>query len=152
MKVIYSPLLSTKEIDYKCNKEQILATINDDELLFDLSNIERGKQYEVQYPIRDVVKNEDGELEVTLVKYHDANAPYKELFPESFEAVNEEFETDLEPIQLEEVIIEEVTPRPSSEDLLMLAIADLDEQREKDKLDQQLAMAELAETLIGGDV
>lgn len=36
------------------------------------------------------------------------------------------------------------------EELLMMAIADLDAQREADKLEQQLAMAELAEMMMGG--
>ena len=48
-----------------------------------------------------------------------------------------------------------VAPEPQPhelaiEELLMMAIADLDAQREADKLEQQLAMAELAETMIGG--
>jgi hypothetical protein len=48
-----------------------------------------------------------------------------------------------------------VAPEPQPhelaiEELLMMAIADLDAQREADKLEQQLAMAELAETMMGG--
>ena len=45
---------------------------------------------------------------------------------------------------------EPVEPVPAIEELLMMAIADLDAQREADKLEQQLAMAELAETMMGG--
>ena len=45
---------------------------------------------------------------------------------------------------------EPVEPEPAIEELLMMAIADLDAQREADKLEQQLAMAELAETMMGG--
>ena len=33
----------------------------------------------------------------------------------------------------------------------MLAVADLDMQREQDKIETQLAIAELAETLLGGE-
>ena len=39
---------------------------------------------------------------------------------------------------------------PSEIDLLMLAIAELDMQREKDRTENQLAIAELAEVLTGG--
>lgn len=47
--------------------------------------------------------------------------------------------------------IPEPTPaKPTETDLFMLAIADLDTQREKDKTDDQIAMAELAELLLGG--
>lgn len=45
---------------------------------------------------------------------------------------------------------EPIVPEPTTDELLMMAIADLDTQREQDKLEQQLAMAELSETLIGG--
>ena len=45
---------------------------------------------------------------------------------------------------------EPTEPEPAIEELLMMAIADLDAQREADKLEQQLAMAELAETMMGG--
>ena len=50
-----------------------------------------------------------------------------------------------------ETEIPEPTPvEPTETDLVMLAIADLDTQREKDKIDDQIAMAELAELLLGG--
>lgn len=113
-----SPVRSDDKITYKFNSEQILATINDDELLFDLSNIETGKQYESQFPISEVKRNEDGILEVTVTKYHGANAPEEERFPEPFEAVNEEFETDAEPIQLKEMVIEEPEQQPTTEQRL----------------------------------
>lgn len=45
---------------------------------------------------------------------------------------------------------EELASQPTAQELLMLAVADLDVQREIDKTEQQIAMAELAETLIGG--
>lgn len=38
----------------------------------------------------------------------------------------------------------------TNEDIIMLAIADLDMQRENDKTEIQLAIAELAETILGG--
>lgn len=47
-------------------------------------------------------------------------------------------------------IPEPTPPQPSETDLLMLAIADLDMQRELDKTEQQVAMAELAEIMLGG--
>lgn len=41
-------------------------------------------------------------------------------------------------------------PGPTENEMVMLAIADLDLQREQDKIETQLAIAELAETLLGG--
>lgn len=43
-----------------------------------------------------------------------------------------------------------VPKEPSSDEIIMLAIAELDAQREADKLETQLAIAELAETITGG--
>jgi len=54
------------------------------------------------------------------------------------------------------IIVEEypVEPQPPQEpteiEMIMLAIADLDMQREIDKTETQLAIAELAETILGG--
>lgn len=45
---------------------------------------------------------------------------------------------------------EPTIPEPTTDELLMMAVADLDAQREQDKLEQQLAMAELAEKMMGG--
>jgi len=44
------------------------------------------------------------------------------------------------------------TPKPTENELLMLAVAELDAQRVKDKLETQLAIAELTNTIIGGAV
>lgn len=45
------------------------------------------------------------------------------------------------------------TPQePSTAEMLMLAIAELDAQRESDKLETQLAIAELVNTIMGGTV
>lgn len=41
---------------------------------------------------------------------------------------------------------------PTENEMIILAIADLDAQRENDKLENQLAIAELAETMLGGTV
>lgn len=40
---------------------------------------------------------------------------------------------------------------PDMDNLLLSAIADLDAQREQDKIEQQLALAELASTILGGN-
>lgn len=115
-----SPVRSDDEITYKFNNDKILATINnEDELLFDLSNIEVGKQYEPVFPIHDVCKKrENSRIEIKLVKYHGADASEEERFPDPFEAVNEEFETDAESVQLEELVIEEPTHQPTAEQRL----------------------------------
>lgn len=39
---------------------------------------------------------------------------------------------------------------PDMDEMLLSAIADLDTQREQDKIEQQLALAELAEMIMGG--
>ena len=41
-------------------------------------------------------------------------------------------------------------PEPTEMEILMLAIAELDAQREMDKTDAEMAIAELAEALMGG--
>lgn len=47
--------------------------------------------------------------------------------------------------------INEIPKELSQTDLVMLALADLDTQRQQDKLDTQLAIAELTSTLMGGE-
>lgn len=41
-------------------------------------------------------------------------------------------------------------PEPTEADYIMMAIAELDAQREADKTENEMAIAELAEALIGG--
>lgn len=41
-------------------------------------------------------------------------------------------------------------PEPTEADYMMLAIAELDAQREADKTENEMAIAELAEALMGG--
>ena len=47
--------------------------------------------------------------------------------------------------------INEIPKEPSQAELVMLALADLDTQRQQDKLDTQLAIAELTSALMGGE-
>ncbi len=61
-------------------------------------------------------------------------------------------DTDMELVQK---VIDEHDPtplrsEPTKTEMVMLAIADLDLQREQDKIETQLAIAELAETILGG--
>ncbi|WP_315114232.1 hypothetical protein [Clostridium intestinale] len=53
----------------------------------------------------------------------------------------EEFSEPFEPMEKE----------PSENEIIMLALAALDTQRQQDKLDTQLAIAELTSTLMGGE-
>lgn len=46
--------------------------------------------------------------------------------------------------------IKNVVVEPTENEIIMLAIAELDAQRELDKTETELAIAELAETLLGG--
>lgn len=59
----------------------------------------------------------------------------------------------IEDMSQEEIdTLNNVIVEPTIDESLMLAIADLDAQREADKIETQLAIAELAETLLGGTV
>jgi hypothetical protein len=51
---------------------------------------------------------------------------------------------------IEEPIVEYIPPEPTETEMIMLAIAELDMQREIDRTEIELAIAELAETLLGG--
>lgn len=114
-----SPVRSDDKIKYRFKDEQILAYTNQSEImLFDLSNIEKDKQYETQYPISKVIRNKDDELEVTLVKYHGANASHKARFPVLYLASEKDIYVGLEPIQLEELVIEEPERQPTAEQRL----------------------------------
>ena len=66
---------------------------------------------------------------------------YKYENDEIVQRTEEEIQRDIVTIPVE----------PSQTDLVMLAITELDAQREKDKADTQLAIAELANTLLGGN-
>ena len=46
--------------------------------------------------------------------------------------------------------IQNEEPEPTEADYMMLAIAELDSQRESDKTENEMAIAELAEALMGG--
>lgn len=52
--------------------------------------------------------------------------------------------------QIEIDALNHAPKEPTENETLMLALADLDAQRVQDKLETDLAIAELAETLIGG--
>jgi len=71
------------------------------------------------------------------------NAGFTELEVEILAEDEFEARKALEPLLLHE---------PTTDELMMLAIADLDAQRVKDKLETQLAIAELTNTIIGGTV
>ena len=60
---------------------------------------------------------------------------------------NKNIKTQLEALQ---ETVDALTEKPTETELVMLAIADLDLQREQDKIETQLAIAELAETILGG--
>lgn len=51
---------------------------------------------------------------------------------------------------MEENLLNQIAEGKSENEMLMLALADLDMQRETDKTEAELAIAELAETILGG--
>ena len=51
---------------------------------------------------------------------------------------------------MEEILLEKIGEGKSEGEMLMIALAELDMQREADKTESELAIAELAETVLGG--
>lgn len=51
---------------------------------------------------------------------------------------------------MEENLLDQIAEGKSENEMLMLALADLDLQREMDKTEAELAITELAETVLGG--
>lgn len=51
---------------------------------------------------------------------------------------------------MEEKLLKQIAEGKLENEMLMLALADLDLQREADKTEAELAIAELAETVLGG--
>lgn len=109
----------------------------------------RDELFDKQPTITEVQVDEEGndiEVEVNDPSYI-AEKPEKLHRPKWD---GEEWIEGLTPEELDEIA---ARPTPLSEsDMLMMAMADLDAQREADKLEQQLAMAELAEMLMGGSL
>lgn len=86
----------------------------------------------------------DNEIEITEEQYNQINEfPLKLTIKDGKVVAWEKIETEHEP-----------TPEQPKEltetEMIMLAIAELDMQREIDKTETELAIAELAETLLGG--
>ncbi len=86
MIIYYSPQRSDSKLGYEFDGEVITATLDGQVDTFDFSDMPNGKAEEIAstLPICPVVsaKRTNGELEVTLLKFHGANAPYEERFPE----------------------------------------------------------------------
>jgi hypothetical protein len=51
---------------------------------------------------------------------------------------------------MEQELLDKIAEGKSENEMLMLALVDLDMQRETDKTEAELAIAELAETVLGG--
>lgn len=51
---------------------------------------------------------------------------------------------------MEENLLDQIAEGRSESEMLMIALADLDLQRETDKTEVELAITELAETVLGG--
>lgn len=137
MNIQYSPVVGGEKIEYQFSGEKVQV----DGKIYDLSSVEKDKRYDVPFPLVDVYRGSDGDLEVTLIQYHRADAPEEEKFPKLFTAEDSELD-DLAAIELEEIVeIETVSEElPSETELLELQIEAL---AEKNQMYEQ-AIMELA--------
>lgn len=98
MIINFSPVRNDDRLVYKFNGEVITVILNDVTDIFDFSSLNEGDeiarneetgQLEIEtilpiLPILDA-KREDGEVIVTVLKYHGKDAPYEERFPQPLE-------------------------------------------------------------------
>lgn len=86
MIIHYSPQRSDRKLGYEFAGETIIATLDGQVDTFDFSDMPNGEAEEITstLPICPIVsaKRVDGELEVTLLRFHGANASYDERFPQ----------------------------------------------------------------------
>lgn len=79
------PAIVSDKLIYTFNNETITVTYNEQEEVFDFSEMPNGilESVETSLPINPIVKAErkDGELFVELLYYHGVNATQDELFP-----------------------------------------------------------------------
>lgn len=139
MKILYSPQFNNKKkLEYYFSdniikaEESVYTEVEDGEdvlelsntFYFDISNIEVGKFFKVQYPITQI-RIVDEELNIELLNFIKDDAQEEEKFPEWQEVEFEDFEIpeDAEIIQLEELVIPE--PEPSPVDNLVRENAEL---------------------------
>ncbi len=99
-KVLFEPQRSNKKLEYKFTDETITATLNGITDTFDFSELEEGDevarneetgQLEIEttlpmLPILDA-RRENGQVIITVLKYHGADAPEEERFLEPLEVV-----------------------------------------------------------------
>lgn len=86
MIVNYSPQRSDRQLSYEFAGEKIIATLDGQVDTFDFSSMPDGEAEEIAstLPICPVVsaKRVDGELEVTLLRFHGPNPTPEEAYPE----------------------------------------------------------------------
>lgn len=116
------------------------------------NQIIKGFSTDFESPLEtDICINEDGQRHFELdgvvnPSLMDNNSCHKYIYENEVirEATEEEIQAEL--------MEHEANKQPSETKLLMLALAELDAQREADKIANQIAMAEMAELLLGGKV
>ena len=98
MIIHFSPQRNDDKLEYIFKGETITATLNGITDTFDFSSLQEGDevarneetgQLEIEtilplLPILDA-KRENGQVVVTVLKYHGKDAPYEERFPEPLE-------------------------------------------------------------------
>jgi len=88
MLVHYSPQRGDRQLSYQFDGETITATLDGQADVFDFSNLPDGEldvsALETTLDICPVLaaRRVNGQLEVTLLKFHGPNAPVEERFPE----------------------------------------------------------------------
>jgi len=88
MLILWSPQRSDRSLTYEFEGETITATLDGQSDVFDFSGLPDGEldvsALETTLPICPIIsaRRVDGQLEVTLLKFHGPNAPVEERFPE----------------------------------------------------------------------
>ena len=98
MIVNFSPQRADKTIKYIFKGETIIATLNGATDTFDFSTLQEGDEVarneetgqlevETNLPLLPILnaKRENGQVIVTVLKYHGKDAPYEERFPAPLE-------------------------------------------------------------------
>ena len=94
MQYKYSPQCSDKTISYQFQGETVIATLNGEQQVVDLSNVSQYPQFDkseqstIELPFFILsVRTVDGIKRVELLKFHKPDAPYSERFGFDWEEV-----------------------------------------------------------------
>lgn len=92
MQIKYSPQCSEKTISYQFQGETVIATLNGEQQVVDLSNVSKYPQFDdeqqTELPFFILsVRTDEGVKKVELLRFHKENAPENERFGFDWEEV-----------------------------------------------------------------